>query len=219
MSRADCNGDALELDLRAFHGEIRIDVDGSKGDAENVSPGALVLIKDDSPGVGKSFLKFLEGSAGCSTKTIDGLIGIADSKYVFLLAAQQFGKSDIAGIAVLKFVNQNKAGALALFFQQPGIGLQQPNGFADLHAEGAQVALLQQAHGIGIDARNLAPARHDLFRAELFHHFRFAITRQVGAGLEENLYTAGIFPAPPALHGSDRRRCTDHGETRPGRRA
>ena len=79
---------------------------------------------------------------------IDGLIGIADGKNVGLVPGQQISQLDLPQIGVLKFVDQQEAGA-ALFALPPlGVRAQQQHRVADHVPKGAQPLSAQQIfHG------------------------------------------------------------------------
>src|SRR5260370_35306548 len=136
--------------------------------------GGWVSVEDNPLGGGEPPLKLFEGGAGGSTKTIDSLVRIAHRKYVLLLAGEHFRKDDVAGIAILEFVDQNDAGTTLLLCEKLGMGPQQLDRPADLHAKGAQVSLLQQTHGIAVHARDLRPALDHLVCPQLIHVPAFA---------------------------------------------
>ncbi len=163
---------------------MRILIDGGISHAQNVAARTLVLIEDHCLGLREPALEFLEGSAGGAAETVDGLVGITDGKNVLFHSSQQFCKRNVAGVAVLKFVDQNETRATALLLQKLSIGLQQPDRPADHHAEGAQVLLLQQAHDVRVHAGDFLPARQHLRRAQLLDLLGFTVARQVRAGLQ-----------------------------------
>ena len=55
---------------------------------------------------------------GCSTKPIDGLIGISDAEDVRFGSRQRGQNLDLGEVGILKFVDQDEAGASALSSQQ-----------------------------------------------------------------------------------------------------
>ena len=86
-----------------------------------------------------------EGLARRAAKLVDRLIGIAHGKDVGLGPGKQRENLDLRKIRILKFIDQQKAGAAAFFLEQGGIVLQQMIGLRDHVAEGAQVFLAQHA--------------------------------------------------------------------------
>ena len=47
--------------------------------------------------------------AGCSAKTVDGLIGVSDAEDVAVSSGQQRQNLDLREVGILKFVDQNEA--------------------------------------------------------------------------------------------------------------
>ncbi len=165
---------ALKADGRSrAHPGIRID--RRKRHLENVAARTLVLVENHARRSGEPPLELFKGRARCAPKTIDRLVGIAHGKDVLLVARQQIGQDDIAGIAILKLVDQNEPRPRAFLRQQAGVGPQQAHRPADLHAEGAQLLLFKHPHGVGIGAGNLLPAGQNLGGAYVVHFLRTAV--------------------------------------------
>ena len=102
--------------------------------------------------------KFIKGRTRCAAKLIDRLIGIADGKNVGLVPGQQISQLDLPQIGILKFVNQQEAGA-ALFALPPlGVRAQQPHRVADHVPKGAQPLSAQQIFHRMESRGNLAAA-------------------------------------------------------------
>src|SRR5262249_24495269 len=106
-------GQTPKVEICSSAGNIRGLADPGKSHAQDVAPGALVFVQRDPARLRKAVLKLFKGSAGGAAKAIDGLIGVAHGKNVFLVSAYEVRQDDVAGIAVLKFVHQDKPRASA----------------------------------------------------------------------------------------------------------
>ncbi len=119
--------------------------------------------------------------AGCSTKAIDGLIGIADAEDVRLGSRQRRENLDLREVGILKFVDQNEADARALRSQHLFVARQQLVGPRDHVAECAQIFFAQPALGGGKDAGNFLAASDHLGIAQLIFRFRNPGNRRFAA--------------------------------------
>ena len=88
---------------------------------ENRRGRAAIFGKNYQLGFGKRILEQFKGSTGSSTKAVDTLIGIADCEDVLIRASQLLKNFKLREVGVLKFVDENKAGAGARPFEQSRI--------------------------------------------------------------------------------------------------
>src|SRR5215467_764743 len=102
---------------------MRILIDRRESDFQDVAARSLVLLEHDALRGRETTLKFFEGRARRAAKAVDGLIRISDSKDVLLRSAEQLRQCDVAGVAILEFIDQDVARALAFLLQELGIGL------------------------------------------------------------------------------------------------
>src|ERR1700704_1293119 len=125
---------------------------------QNRRKGAAVLLQHNKSRRRKMPAEQSEGRAGGATKTVDGLIGIADCEDVCSGTTEERQDLDLGEVRILKFVDQQKAGAGLLFGEQPGIAFQQLIGTRDHVSERAEVSFAEHAFDGGEDACDFAAA-------------------------------------------------------------
>ena len=140
----------------AVHGGVA--VDHGKGASENVGGRTLVFVERNRLRAREAALEFLEGGAGGAAEAEDRLVGIADRKYVALLAREQVRHLDLRHVGVLEFVNQQEARALLFAVKHAWIVAQQADRARDHVTIGAKIPFAQHGFDAGKDARNLLAA-------------------------------------------------------------
>src|SRR5260370_33065514 len=101
---------------------MRIRLNGSESHTQDVAARALVFTQHHSLRPREAALKFFERRARRATKTINGLVRITHGKNVLLRAAQQLRQGDVAGVTVLKFIDQDEARALPFLLEKFRVG-------------------------------------------------------------------------------------------------
>ena len=85
--------------------------------------------------------------AGCSTKTVDGLIGIADGEDVCGGSSERGQDFDLRKVRILKFVDHNERSARSLGGQQTVVTGEHLVGAGNHVSERAQILFAQPALG------------------------------------------------------------------------
>ncbi len=96
----------------------RVLVDDGKSTLQNGGGRAPVLAQHDQPGLKKMTAEQMKSRAGCATKTVDGLIRIANAEDVRFGPRERRQNLDLREVGILKFVDENEAGAGSLRGQQ-----------------------------------------------------------------------------------------------------
>jgi hypothetical protein len=141
----------------------RIFIDDGEGTLQNRGGGATVLAENHQFGLSKMAAEEMKSGAGRATETVDGLIGITDGKDVGLGAGERRQNFDLREVGVLKFVDQDEAGAGAFLRQQFFVAGEQFVGPGDHVAERTVIVFAQPALGGGEDAGNFLAASDYFF--------------------------------------------------------
>ena len=113
----------------------------------------------------------VEGCAGCAAEAVDSLIGVAHAENVSVGAPEQGQNIDLGEVGVLKFVNQDEAGAIALRCQNGGIAREHGVCPRNHVGERAQIFFPQPLFRSGIDARDFLAAGDDFLVGQLLFGF------------------------------------------------
>src|SRR6266849_6934150 len=147
----------------------RIVVYESKGTSKDGRERAPVLFESNETGARKTGCEQSKCCAGCSAKTVDGLIGVADRKYIGGRAGEQGQNLNLSEVGVLEFIDQQKSRSALFFRDQRGGIFQKMIGPRDHVPESAQVLLFQHPFDGGVDAGDLPAA------VENFSGLKFAL--------------------------------------------
>src|SRR5580698_3536344 len=123
--------------------------------------GAAILLQGNDFGAREVVLEKRERCAGSATKTVNSLVGIADSEDVLIFAGKVLEEFDLGKVSVLKFVHQNEAGVLTFAGEQRRVGAQQSISAGDHMAEGAEILFTEHAFNLGEHTRDFTAAVED----------------------------------------------------------
>ena len=110
--------------------------------------------------VARKFLnENLEAAEGCATKTVDGLVVVADGDDISMAFGETPEEFELRDIRVLKFVDENISEAFAKFRGEFRVGVNLADGVENHRAEREQAAFAQQLFAGAIGARDFLSAR------------------------------------------------------------